>query len=137
MKKQNDKSTTNETLETDDEVLREQAMTSGPQKLSRWELRPTAALEISWMQRNKVLSEDMDIMWRASAFGLIHGAPKATVRAVVNDFSRFASAVDDWMEKQSPSAQEIADLQSLCLDRTNEYFASYSSQAGAKDSSGN
>jgi hypothetical protein len=137
MKKQNDKSTTNETLETDDEVLREQAMTGGPQTLSRWELRPTAALEISWMQRNKVLSEDMDIMWRAAAFGFIHGAPKASVRGVVNDFPRFASAVDDWMEKQSPSAQEIADLQSLCLDRTNEYFASYSSQAGAKDSAGN
>jgi hypothetical protein len=137
MKKQTQPTTTDTDLLTDDEVLREQAMTSGPQKLSRWELRPTAALEISWMQRCKILATDMDIMWRASGFGFIHGAPKATVRAVVNDFPRFAAAVDDWMEKQSPSAQEIADLQSLCLERTNEYFASYSSQPGAKDSSGN
>ena len=137
MKKQTQPTTTDTDLLTDDEVLREQAMTGGPQKLSRWELRPTAALEISWMQRNKILTTDMDIMWRASGFGFIHGAPKASVRAVVNDFSRFASAVDDWMEKQSPSAQEIADLQSLCLERTNEYFASFSETQGGKPGSGN
>ena len=134
MKKQNDKSTE---LETDDEALREAAMTSGPQKLSRWELRPTAALEISWMQRCKILTTDMDIMWRACGFGFIHGAPKSSVRSVVNDFSRFAAAVDDWMEKQSPTAQEIADLQSLCLERTNEYFAAYSTDPSAKDAPGN
>ena len=41
-------------LLTDDEAIREQAMLSGPQKCGRWECRPTAALEISWMQRNKI-----------------------------------------------------------------------------------
>jgi hypothetical protein len=124
-------------LLTDDEALRERAMTSGPQALSRWEMRPTAALEISWMQRNKILSPEMDIIWRSGAFALIHSAPKASVRSVVNDFSRFASAVDDWMEKQNPTANEIAELQKLCLERTNEYFASFSETKGGKTASGN
>ena len=123
-------------LETDDEVLREQALTSGETKCSRWEIRPTAALEISWMQRNKILSPDMDILWRASGFGFLHSAPKSAIRAVVNDYARFQAAVDEWMEKQNPSAQDIADLQSLCLERTNEYFASYSTTQGG-NSSGN
>lgn len=123
-------------LETDDEALREQALTSGDTKCSRWEIRPTAALEISWMQRNKILSPDMDILWRASGFGFLHSAPKAAIRAVVNDYARFQAAVDEWMEKQNPSAQDIADLQSLCLERTNEYFSSYSTTQGG-NSSGN
>lgn len=121
-------------LETDDEVLREQAMTSGPVSISRWELRPTAALEISWMQRNNVLSTDMDVMWRAAAFAFIHASPKAAVRAVVNDRTRFMSAVDDWMEKNTPAAREVAELQKLCLERTNEYFAAYSETSGGNDS---
>jgi hypothetical protein len=124
-------------LETDDEVLREQAMTGGPVSLSRWELRQTAALEISWMQRNSVLSTEMDVMWRASAFAFIHASPKATVRSVVNDRARFTSAVDDWMDKHTPSAREVADLQALCLERTNEYFAAYSETGGAGSESGN
>jgi len=127
---------TNDLL-TDDEALREQAMTSGPQALSRWEMRPTAALEISWMQRNKILSPEMDILWRSGGFAFIHSAPKASVRSVVNDFSRFAIAVDDWMEKQNPTASEIAELQKLCLERTNEYFASFSETQGGKSAGGN
>lgn len=127
---------TNDLL-TDDEALREQAMTSGPQALSRWEMRPTAALEISWMQRNKILSPDMDILWRSGGFAFIHSAPKASVRSVVNDHARFVAAVDDWMDKNNPTAREIADLQSLVLERTNEYFASFSETQGGKTASGN
>lgn len=125
-------------LLTDDEILREQAMTSGPQKCSRWEMRPTAALEISWMQRNKILSPDMDVLWRASGFAFIHSAAKSSVRAVVNDFARFAVAVDDWMDKNNPTPNDIAALQKLCLERTNEYFASFSeTQGGAGNAAGN
>jgi hypothetical protein len=127
---------TNDLL-TDDEALREQAMTSGPQALSRWEMRPTAALEISWMQRNKILSPEMDILWRSGGFAFIHSAPKASVRSTVNDHARFVAAVDDWMDKNNPTAREIADLQSLVLERTNEYFASFSETQGGKTASGN
>ena len=69
---------TNDLL-TDDEALREQAMTSGPQALSRWEMRPTAALEISWMQRNKILSPEMDILWApaASPSSTAHPKPRS------------------------------------------------------------
>jgi hypothetical protein len=124
-------------LTTDDEALREQALTSGPQKCARWEIRPTAALEISWMQRNKILSPDMDVLWRAAGFAFLHSAPKAAVRAVVNEFARFASAVDDWMDKNAPTAQEIADLQRLAVERTNQYFASFSESAAAGSAAGN
>jgi len=55
----------------------------------------------------------------------------------VNDFSRFAIAVDDWMEKQNPTANDIAELQKLCLERTNEYFASFSDTQSGKSASGN
>ena len=123
-------------LLTDDEALREQAITSGPQKCGRWECRPTAALEISWMQRNKILSPDMDVLWRACGFGFLHSAPKSSVRSVVNDFTRFAASVDEWMEKNNPTASEIAELQKLAVARTTEYFASYSETSGG-NSSGN
>lgn len=119
-------------LLTDDEALRETAMTSGPQKCSRWEMRPTAALEISWMQRNKILSPEMDILWRSAGFAFIHSSPKPTVRAVVNDHARFVAAVDEWLDKNNPTPNDIAALQKLCLERTNQYFASFSeTPAGA------
>lgn len=121
-------------LTTDDEALRETALTSGPQKCARWECRPTAALEISWMQRNKILSPDMDVLWRACGFAFLHSSPKSAIRAVVNDFARFAAAVDEWMDKNAPTAHEIADLQRLAVERTNQYFASFSEAAAAAGS---
>lgn len=118
-------------LLTDDEALREQAMLSGPTKCGRWEMRPTAALEISWMQRCKILSPEMDVLWRGSAFAFLHSMPKATIRSLVNDFPRFAVAVDDWMEKQQPTPNELRALNELSALRTAEYFASFSETGGA------
>lgn len=126
----------NPDLLTDDEALREQAILSGPQQCGRWEMRPTAALEISWMQRNKIISSDsMDPLWRASAFAFVHSAPKSQIRSVVNDFSRFADAVDTWMEKNSPTPNELRDLNMLIAQRTSEYFSSFSETGG--NASGN
>lgn len=118
--------TPNIELVKDDEVLREQGITSGNTKAARWELRPTCALEISWMQRNNVLQPDMDVFWRASAFAFIHSAPKADIRRSVNDHNAFLAAVDNWMDAQGPSAKEIAELSAAMRERTEEYFASFS-----------
>lgn len=116
-------------LKKDDEILREQAMTSGPTKGGRWELRTTSATEVSWMQRNKVLESPMDILWRACAFAFIHHAPRPEIRKVVNDHESFVVAVDRWMDQHNPSSNEIKELASAMNDRIQEWFASANESA--------
>lgn len=126
-----------ELLERDDEVLRERGMTSGEAKAGRWTLRPTAATEVSWMQRNKVLEPVMDILWRAAAFAFIHAENKSTVRECVNDPDGFIAAVDAWMDKHNPTADDIKTLSAAMNDRIQEWFSSSSELAGSGASSGN
>ena len=126
-----------EVLERDDEVLRERGMTSGETKAGRWTLRPTAATEVSWMQRNKVLEPVMDILWRAAAFAFIHAEPKTVVRACVNDSEEFVDAVDRWMDQFNPSADEIKTLSAAMNTRIEEWFSSSSELSGSGQGSGN
>lgn len=130
------KKNTNIELLKDDETLREQGMTSGPAASGRWELRPTAATEVSWMQRNKVLQPDMDILWRASAFAYLHATPRPEIRKVVNNHESFIEAVDRWMDKNDPSASEIKELATAMNTRIEEWFAS-SNESPDASSSGN
>lgn len=127
-------------LETDDEVLREQAMTSGPVALSRWEMRPTAALEISWMQENDLtnfLRNDSKPLQRAAAFAIIHSENKAKTSSVVHDRQKFQAALDEWIDSNQPTAKEIAELNSLCLRRANEWYSCLSEGSGGKSAAGN
>ncbi|MEN9535095.1 MAG: hypothetical protein RLZ22_157 [Verrucomicrobiota bacterium] len=124
-------------LVKDDEILREQGMTSGPAKAARWELRTTAATEVSWMQRNKVLQPEMDILWRACAFAYIHEAPRVEIRKVINDHDTFIEAVDRWMDKNDPTSADIKELVSMMNTRIEEWFASSSEHQDATASSGN
>lgn len=124
-------------LVKDDEVLREQGMTSGPAKAARWELRTTAATEVSWMQRNKVLQPEMDILWRACAFAYIHEAPRVEIRKVINDHDTFIDAVDRWMDKNDPTSADIKELISMMNTRIEEWFASSSEHQDATASLGN
>lgn len=124
-------------LETDDEALRIVAMTGGEQATKAGpKLRATAALEISWMQRNGVLEPVMDIIWRACAFAFIHSEDKAKVRSVANDKDGFQDAVDEWMEKTNPNADQIKEYSDLMNVRLQEWFASASSD-GKEPSPGN
>lgn len=111
-------------LKKDDEVLREQAMTSGPTNGGRWELRTTSATEVSWMQRNKVLEPAMDILWRACAFAFIHEELRSEIRKVINDHDSFVIAVDRWMDEHNPSSNEIKELATAMNERIEEWFAS-------------
>ncbi|MEY5019816.1 MAG: hypothetical protein RLZ22_904 [Verrucomicrobiota bacterium] len=124
-------------LVKDDEVLREQGMTSGPAKAARWELRTTAATEVSWMQRNKVLQPEMDILWRACAFAYIHEAQRAEIRKVINDHDTFIDAVDRWMDKNDPTSADIKELVSMMNTRIEEWFASSSEQENSASAPGN
>lgn len=128
-----------EVLERDDEVLREQGMTSGVQKAGLWELRPTCATEVSWMQFNGVIVDDngMDVLWRTSAFAYIHSAPKSEIRACVRDRAQFIDVVDEWIEANNPKSGDIKLLSSALNDRMNEWFSSSSELASSGQSSGN
>lgn len=125
-----------EVLERDDEILRENGMTSGVNNVARWTLSPTTATQVSWMQRNKVMEPVMDILWRACAFAFLHG-DKAKVREVVNDHDDFVNAVDSWMDKNNPTADEIRDLAAAMNSRVEEWFSSSSEVAESGPSSGN
>jgi len=126
-----------EGLERDDEVLRERGMTSGEAKAGRWNLRVTAATEVSWMQRNKVMEPVMDILWRAAAFAFIHSENKAAVRECINDPDGFVAAVDTWMDQHNPTAEDIKILSAAMNDRIQEWFSSSSEIAQGGPSSGN
>lgn len=128
-----------EVLERDDEVLREHGMVSGAVKAGRWELRPTCAPEVSWMQFNGVIVDDnqMDIIWRTSAFAYIHTAPKSEVRACARDRDLFVEKVDAWMEENNPKGSDIKALSAALNDRMSEWFSSSSETASSGSSMGN
>jgi hypothetical protein len=128
----------NESLELDDEIKRENGMIGGPVKAARWTLRATAAREVSWMQRNSVIEVDgMDILWKTCAFAVIHSEPPAEVASYVNDRHKFMTAVDSWMGKHNPTANDIKSLSSAMNERIEEWFAGYSNLVESGPSSGN
>lgn len=127
-----------EVLERDDEILREQGMTSGTAKCGRWKLRTTSATEVSWMQRNLVLEDSgMDILWKTCAFAFIHAEDRAVVRESVNDRELFTEAVDAWMDEHKPTSSDIKTLASAMNSRIEEWFSSSSDLAQSGQSSGN
>lgn len=128
----------NESLEKDDEITREQAMTSGPIKAARWTLRTTAAREVSWMLTGKVIHNDrMDEYFRMCAFVYLHTAPTPEISAVITSEDKFTEAVYDWMATNNPSRLDIDSMLPAYSQRVGEWFASYSTLAESGPSSGN
>ena len=127
----------NQDLETDDEITRIVAMTGGPEMVGKFQLRPTAALEVSWMQRAGILDPKMDILWRACAFMVIHVCDKSKLRAVINHAEKFIGMVDDWIDATNPDANAIKDYSDAMNKRLQEWFASASSDGKSGDSPGN
>jgi fructose-1,6-bisphosphatase len=129
-----------ETLETDDEVLREKAMESGKQSINGIDYHPTDCLRVSWMQRNNVMDDSkMDIVWRVFAFAVIHTMEKKQLRSIVNDSELFIEAVDSWMEKHNPSEGDFKTISALMNERILEWFSSSSSpkETGSANPGGN
>lgn len=122
----------NEDLLTDDEITREQAMADGPTRVCGIDLKPITALTVSWMQRNDIFSENMDLIWKSAAFAFIHSEPTSKIRAVVNNRSAFIEAVDSWIEKHIVHHDEITAVS----DAMNLAFQRYksSSSEGTKGS---
>ena len=124
--------------ELDDEVLREQAMADGPVMVDGIELRPITAVSISWMQRNNILGDEMDPIWRASAFAFLHAAPREDIRAVVNSRDDFKNAVDDWLEDNIGHHSEVMKFSAAMTKAFELYQASASEvPGGSKGASGN
>ena len=120
MKKQNDKSTTNETLETDDEVLREQAMRDGTKRVGKFKLRPCVPGTICIIRSN--LLEKRDEFWFVAAFAFVHTAPIEDVLAVDSDPEEFNKAVRRWQLENIADLDdqnELSKLVSAAWDRVN------------------
>jgi hypothetical protein len=120
MKKNNDKSTTNETLETDDEVLREQAMRDGTKRVGKFKLRTCVPGTISIIRSN--LLEKRDEFWFVAAFAFVHTAPIEDVLAVDSDPEEFNKAVRRWQLENIADLDdqnELSKLVSAAWDRVN------------------
>jgi len=113
----------NTELIKDDELLRENGMEDGICIISGIELRPITVRSVSWMQRNDIFSENMDLCWRTSAFGYLHSAPINEIRGVVNDREQFAQAVDDWQDANFKHHNELNPIS----DYMTRAFQLYSS----------
>ena len=100
----------NNELEKDDEILREESMTDGPMTISGLVLRPITALSVSWMQRNNIFSDNMDLIWKSAAFAYLHSTPFTEVRSVVNNRAEFTDAVDSWIQKHIVHHNEISEI---------------------------
>ena len=120
MKKQNDKSTTNETLETDDEALREAAMRDGTKRVGKFKLRPCVPGTISIIRSN--LLEKRDEFWFVAAFAFVHSAPLEDILAVDSDPEEFNKAVRRWQLENIADLDDQNDLSKLvsaAWDRVN------------------
>jgi hypothetical protein len=120
MKNKNDKSTTNETLETDDEALREQAMRDGTKRKGKFKLRPCVPGTISIIRSN--LLEKRDEFWFVAAFAFVHSAPLEDVLAVDSDPEEFNKAVRRWQLENIADLDdqnELSKLVSAAWDRVN------------------
>lgn len=121
----------NTELQTDDEVIREQAMTAGETKVAGIKLKATSAIEVSYMQRFGVLQPGNDILWKAAAFAFLHSADRKVVRTATRNEERFQDAVDDWLERNNPSMDDVKELASEMNVRITEWFSSMSETEGS------
>jgi hypothetical protein len=120
MKNKNDKSTATDTLETDDEVLREQAMRDGTKRVGKFKLRPCVPGTISIIRSN--LLEKRDEFWFVAAFAFTHSAPIEDVLAVDSDPEEFNRAVRRWQLENIADLDdqnELSKLVSAAWDRVN------------------
>jgi hypothetical protein len=120
MKNKNDKSTTNETLETDDEALREAAMRDGTKRVGKFKLRPCVPGTISIIRSN--LLEKRDEFWFVAAFAFVHSAPLEDVLAVDSDPEEFNRAVRRWQLENIADLDDqnaLSKLVSAAWDRVN------------------
>jgi len=121
---------TDEDLTTDDELMREQGMASGPVKKGRFTLRPMTALSLSWLQRNRVFDDGYgDMLQKTAAYAFLHTEPKEEIRAVVNDRTAFLDAVDEWIEKHIAHHTELEPISVEMNAAMDSYMAATTTAA--------
>ena len=121
-------------LVKDDEILREEGMADGPTRIAGIELRPITALSVSWMQRNDVFSDAKDLIWKTCAYAYLHSAPKPEIRAVVNDKTAFAEAVDEWIDEHISHHLQTGEIATGMNAAFQRYASSASEVLGSKGS---
>lgn len=129
--------TKNKELIKDDELLREEAACDGPIMIGEIELRPITALSLSWMQRNKVFTEEKDTIWKSAAFAFLHSVPFSAIRSVVNNQNDFIDAVDVWIEANMKHHAQLLKFSQAMKEAFDRYMASASSIAESLGSAKN
>lgn len=96
--------TDNTDLLTDDEALRESAMTDGPRALpGGLTLRPITALSMSWLRRLGIFTDPaFDELFRTAAFAYLHTEELKKVRTTIRDRDAFLDSVDEWIMRVAP-----------------------------------
>ena len=117
-------------LLTDDEALREQALTEGPRRVGNHTLRPVTAMTMSWLRRNRVFTDEaFDEIFRIAAYAYLHTAPKKDIRAVVNDRAAFIDAVDAWLEKNAPQHHSTLEPFAEAMAQAIDMYSASSTMA--------
>jgi hypothetical protein len=121
-------------LMTDEEALREAGMTAGPTRKAGFTLQPLSALTLSWLQRNRIFDDESgDMIQKTAAYAFVHSAPRADVRAVVNDRGAFLDAVDAWIEKHVSHHSELEPLSAEMNKAMETYLSAITTAANPND----
>ena len=127
----------NDELQTDDEVLRERAMTDGPKRIAGLNMRPMTPLTLSILRRHKMIGFDKEELQMSSAYGFVHSAPIDEVRAVANDTEKFLYAVDAWLDRNfSIHHDDLEPLAGMMAEAFETYMAAKSTGSGPYQGNG-
>jgi hypothetical protein len=110
---------------TDEEAVRERAMSNTGSVLDKLAIRPLTVTTISQMRRNGFF-DSVEEMQQTAMFGFIHSAEKQEVQAVVNSKDEFLAAVDDWMEENFTHHNQMQPLTKVMSSALEEYMAAMS-----------
>jgi hypothetical protein len=114
----------NDDMTLDDEVLRENAMTEGPKRVSKFILRPITPTSFSWIQRMGLFEDgNCDAVQVAAAYAFLHTEDKKEIRHLVCNRDRFFEAVDEWIDEKVTHHTELEPVSDAMNDAVQTYIA--------------
>jgi hypothetical protein len=128
----------NDDMTLDDEVLRENAMTEGVKKVSKFILRPMTAESFSWVQRMGLFEDGNsdvvhDPVQVAAAYALLHTAERSEIRHLVQSRERFFDAVDVWMDANLGHHSELEPVTNEMNEAVQTYISATTTASNPSD----
>lgn len=124
----------NEDMTLDDEVLRENAMTEGTKKVSKFVLRPMTPTSFSWVQRMGLFEEgNCDAVQIAAAYAFLHTEEPSEIRRMVHSRERFFDAVDVWMDNKLTHHNDLEPVTNEMNNAVQTYIAATTTAANPSD----